>query len=112
MMSLCIPALILESIIEKFNQSFYSPDHEATVEQTHALLETLSSVSFPVAAELHGTTALMEDLINLAPGDVLRLDHPVSRPVEVSVGGMVKFFGSLTTQNRRTAVQITALNSR
>ncbi len=112
MMSLCIPALTLEPIVEKFNQSFYSPDREATVEQTHVLLQTLSSVSFPVAAELHGTSAAMEDLMTLATGDVLRLDHPVDRAVEISVGGQVKFFGSLTTQNRRTAVQITALNSR
>jgi flagellar motor switch protein FliM len=112
MMSLCIPALTLEPIVEKFNQSFYSPDREATVEQTYVLLQTLSSVSFPVAAELHGTSAAMEDLMTLATGDVLRLDHPVERAVEISVGGQVKFFGSLTTQNRRTAVQITALNSR
>jgi flagellar motor switch protein FliM len=112
MMSLCIPALTLEPVIEKFNQSFYSPDREATVEQTHVLLQTLSAVSFPVAAELHGTSAAMEDLMTLATGDVLRLDHPVDRAVEISVGGQVKFLGSLTTQNRRTAVQITALNSK
>ena len=112
MMSLCIPALILEPIIEKFNQSFYVRSREVPPEHTRALLETLSGVSFPVAAEIHGTTASMEDLFNLAPGDILRLEHPIEQPVEVSVGGLVKFLGTLAARNGRTAAQITAVNNR
>jgi len=110
MMSLCIPALILEPIIQKFNQSFYSRNREAAPEQTRALLDSLSAVSFPVAAELHGTTAAMEDLLSLAPGDVLKLDHPVDRPVEISVGGLVKFYADLAAHNGRTAARITSVN--
>jgi flagellar motor switch protein FliM len=110
MMSLCIPALILEPIIQKFNQSFYSRNREIPPRQTRALLDLLSSVPFPVAAELHGTTASMEDLLTLAPGDVLRLDHPIDRPVELSVGGIVKFHGELAAHNGRTAARVTAIN--
>ncbi len=112
MMSLCIPALILEPIIQKFNQSFYSRNREAAPEQTRSILDMLAAVHFPVAAELHGTTAAMEDLLSLAPGDVLKLDHPVDRPVEISVGGIVKFFGDLAAHNGRTAVRVTAVNKR
>src|SRR5450432_1829026 len=39
MMSLCVPALILEPIIQKFNQSFYSRNREAPAGQTAALLD-------------------------------------------------------------------------
>ena len=112
MMSLCVPALILEPIIQKFNQSFYSRNREAPVAQTAALLDMLSSVSFPVAVELHGTSASMEDLICLAPGDVLRLDHPVDQPVEISVGGLVKFLGTLVAHNGRSAAHVTAVSQR
>jgi len=107
MMSLCIPALILEPIIQKFNQSFYSRTRETAPEQTRSLLDMLSLVPFPVAAELHGTTAAMEDLLTLSPGDVLRLDHPVDRPIEISVGGIVKYCGELAAHNGRTAARIT-----
>jgi flagellar motor switch protein FliM len=110
MMSLCVPALILEPIIQKFNQSFYSRNREAPVAQTRALLEMLASVSFPVAAELHGTSAAMEDLMRLAPGDVLRLDHPVDQPIEISVGGLVKFLGTLAAHNGRSAANITGVS--
>ena len=109
MMSLCIPALILEPIIQKFNQSFYSRTREAEPEQTRALLDMLSAVPFPVAAELHGTTAAMEDLLTLAPGDVLKLDHPIDRPVEISIGNIVKFYADLAAHNGRTAARITAV---
>jgi flagellar motor switch protein FliM len=111
MMSLCIPALILEPIIQKFNQSFYSRNREVPPAQTRALLDVLSAVPFPVAAELHGTTAAMEDLLNLAPGDVLRLNHPVDRPVELSIAGAVKFNCELAAHNGRTAARISGINN-
>jgi flagellar motor switch protein FliM len=106
MMSLCIPAVSLEPIIQKFNQSSYARMREASPVQTHAVLHTLSEVDFPVVAELRGTTALMDDLLSLAPGDVLRLDTPLRQPVSVSVGGVVKFLGDLVTQNNHLAVQL------
>src|ERR1700730_1716795 len=45
-MSLCIPALILEPIIQKFNQSFYARSREVPRTQTRSVLDMLSSVSF------------------------------------------------------------------
>jgi len=106
MMSLCIPAITLEPIIQKFNQAAYSRSREASPTQTRALLDTLSAVPFPVAAEIRGTRAAMDDLIRIAPGDVLRLDHRVDDPISVSVGGKTKFLGSLVANNGRTAVQL------
>jgi flagellar motor switch protein FliM len=111
MMSLCIPAVILEPIMHKFSQSFYSPSREIPASQTSALLQSLSSVNFPVAAELHGTTAAIADLMNLAPGDVLQLDRHIDQPLEISVGGVVKFLGVLANKNDRTAAQITSVKS-
>jgi flagellar motor switch protein FliM len=108
-MSLCLPAITLEPIIQNLNQSLYSRSREVPPEQTRALLDSLALVKFPLSAELRGTKALMDDLMNLAPGDVLRLDHRLDQPVEISVGGQVKFWGDLVAQERRTVVQITGL---
>jgi flagellar motor switch protein FliM len=105
-MSLCIPALVLEPIIQRFNQSAYTRSSEVSQEESRALLDTLSQVNFPVAAELRGATMLMDDLIRLAPGDVLMLDHHAEQPVALTVGGMVKFLGYLVAKDRRTAVYI------
>ena len=109
LMSLCLPAITLEPVIQSLNQSVYSRSREVPPDQTRTLLDILAAVKFPVSAELRGTKALMEDLLNLSPGDVLRLDHRVDQPVEVSVSGGVKFYGDLVSQDRRTVVNITGL---
>ena len=109
LMSLCLPAITLEPIIQSLNQSVYSRSREVPPEQTRALLDTLANVRFPVSAELRGTTAAMDDLLNLSPGDVLRLDHRVDQPIAVSIGDTIKFRGDLIAQGRRTVVNITTL---
>lgn len=110
LMSLCLPAITLEPVIQSLSQSVYSRSREVPPDQTRALLDILALVKFPVSAELRGTKASMDDLMNLSVGDVLRLDHRVEQPVEVSVGSVVKFFGELVSQDRRTIVNITSLN--
>ena|ERR1043165_5970683 len=109
MMSLCIPAITLEPIIQKFNQSSYSRSREVPPIQTRALLNTLSTVNFPVAAEIHGTKAAMDDLLGIAPGDVLRLEHRVGQPIQVSVGGIVKFLGDIAAHDNHLAVSLRAM---
>ncbi len=107
MMSLCLPAITLEPIIQQLNQSVYSRSREVPPEQTRALLDTLATVSFPVAAQLRGTRTAVDDLMNLAPGDVLLLDHRQDEPVVITVGGLTSFYGALVAHERRTSVQIT-----
>ncbi len=111
MMSLCIPAITLEPIIQQFNQSFYSRSRDVPPEHTRWLIDSLSLASFPVAAEIHGTSAALDDLLRIAPGDILRLDHRIDQPVEVSVGGAVKFNADLVANNGQTAVHIRAVKS-
>lgn len=108
MLTLCIPAVTLEPIIQKFNQSSYARTRDTPPEQTAALLANLSGVTLQVAAELRGTTAALDDLMALAPGDVLRLDNAFGHPATVSVGGVAKFEGEFVAQNGRVAVRLTA----
>lgn len=112
MMSLCIPAITLEPIIHKFNQSFYARNREVPPEQTRVLLDNLSGLTFPVAADLCGTTVAMSELLQIAPGDVLRLDHRVDQPVEVTVGGLAKFNGELVGHRGHTAVHVRSFVNR
>ncbi|CDM65653.1 flagellar motor switch protein FliM [Pyrinomonas methylaliphatogenes] len=107
-MSLCIPAVTLEPIVQKFNRSLYARNREIPPEQTRALLDTLAQVAFPIAAEARGTKVSMEDLLRIAPGDILKLDHPVDRPIEVSVGGAVKFYADLIAHRGRKAIHLRA----
>lgn len=108
MMSLCIPAIVLEPVIARFNQSSYTRNREVVPKQTRALIDQLARISFPVSAEIRGSTASAEDILKIAPGDILLLDHRADQPIAVTVGGQVKFQGELVEQESRTAVYLTA----
>lgn len=106
LMSLCIPAIVLEPIIERFNQSSYSRNRVVLPQQTRHLLNNLRTLDFPISAELRGIKATTDDLFRLAPGDILLLDHRADEPVSVSVGGLEKFQGQLVEQDHRTAIYL------
>lgn len=105
-MNLCLPAVMLEPIMRLFNQSSYTRSNESTPSQTRALLDTLSTLTFPVAAEVRGTRLPVDELLGIAPGDVLMLEHRAHKPVEVSVGGITKFSADLVASGASKAVQI------
>lgn len=106
LMSLCIPAIVLEPIINRFNQSSYSRNRVVLPQQTRSLLSNLRALEFPVSAEIRGLKATTDDLFRLVPGDILQFDHRADEPVTVSVGGIEKFQGQLVEQDRRTAVYL------
>ncbi|MEJ7616057.1 MAG: flagellar motor switch protein FliM [Pyrinomonadaceae bacterium] len=105
-MSLSIPATMLEPVMDEFNQSSYTRSRNVIPEQTKSLIENLLSAEFDVTAELHGTSIMMNDLIDLVPGDILRCSQSVTQPVEVRVSGLLKFYGNLVSSNKSLAVQL------
>lgn len=111
-MSFCLPVVMLEPVIEKFNQSAYSQINVPAPEQTRSLLKNLAEVRFPVAAELDRVRASVTDLVSLAVGDVLRTNHRVEQTVNVNVAAKNKFLGRLAALDGRVVVQITQTHTR
>ena len=101
-----IPATMLEPILSKFNRTAFARRREIPPEDTRALLDALAGVSFPVTAELESTTFTLNEIMNLAPGDVLRLDHRLEQPVRINISGMQKFNGELGEQQKRAVVSL------
>ncbi len=110
LMSLCIPANILEPLVEKITPSSYTRHAETAPTDTRRILDTLAQVEFTIAAELRGTRINAEDLLHITKGDVLRLDSRIDAALDVSIGGKVKFSGTLVNVEGRTAIQLTAKN--
>ena len=109
-MNLCIPAINIEPILPKLNESAYSRRHPTVPpEQTRTMLDHVAALPFSVAAELRGITASFDDLMRLSAGDLLRLDRRVDDPIDVSIGDIVKFHGELSVRDKRTAVLIQPL---
>lgn len=105
-MSICLPIGMLETVMDKFNQSSYSSHRVPSPETTHSLLQSISGLNFPLGAELNKVSATVSDLMSLAVGDVLRTNHRVDKPVNVSVDNSVKFEGRLAALAGRMVVQV------
>lgn len=109
-MSLCIPAQILEPLVEKFTPAAYARASEVAPAQTRRILDALAQTDLEITAELRGTRITASDLLDIQAGDVLRLDSRIDAPLQITVGGIQKFCGAPVNFENRTAVQLTAKN--
>ncbi len=112
LMSICLPVVMLEPVIDKFNKSSYAAENPTPPEATFSLLKTISAVKFPVSAELERVPSAISDLMNLAVGDVLRTNHSVEKPVNVSIANTVKFIGRLAALDGKMVVQVMETNEK
>ena len=109
-LSICLPVVMLEDIIEQLNPASYSATKPEPPEAIQALIKNMSAVRFPIATELNKISAKFSDLTALTEGDIIRTNHSVQKPVNLSIGGINKFFGKVATVDGRMAVQITGKN--
>lgn len=105
-MSICLPIMMLEPIIEKFNPSSYESVKTTEPETVRALLDNVSTVRFPVACQLKPSPAMVSDLMSLTVGDVLRTSHKIENPVDVCIGEVTKFRGKVAAHDGKMVVQV------
>lgn len=106
-MSICLPVVMLESVIEKFSQSSYLPTQTTRPESTNSLLKTLLKVGFPLTTDLADVPAAVSDLLELSAGDVLKTNHRIDHPIRVKIGGLELYSGRLAASEGRMVVQLT-----
>jgi len=107
MMSICLPVVMLESVIKKFSQPSSSDDNANSPDATFSLLKAVSSLCFPVTSDLETVSTAVSDLMALSVGDVLRTNHSVEKPVNVCIADSVKFVGRLAALDAQMVVRIT-----
>lgn len=107
LMSICLPVVMLEAVIDKFNHASYLPENPTSPQAVHSLLQTISAVKFPVTSELTPVPSALSDLMALSVGDILRTNHSTGKTVNICVADSVKFSGRLAAVDGRIVVQIT-----
>lgn len=110
-MNLCIPHLAIQPIAKKLSTTLMYNDRTA-VQHDDQLLEKVSLsphiavTPITLRALFDPTTATVNDILNLQVGDVIRVDHPTSRPITVMVEHIPKFRGSLGLKGRQVSIRI------
>ncbi|MBK8267867.1 MAG: flagellar motor switch protein FliM [Planctomycetes bacterium] len=108
-MSICIPFNVIEPVIGKLGaQSWLAYSHKASNKaQEDSFAQNLKQAKVEVRTYLGETEITVDDLVSLAPGDIIRLDKLVTRDFLMRVEGRNKFAGRIGKLRGNRALQIT-----
>lgn len=107
-MHVVFPYFVLEPILNKLTaQGMMALTGKKTVGDERERIQTGLRLSrLPLRAVLARTALKVRDFMELEPDDIIHLDKKITDPLEVLVGGKVKFLASAGKRGRRRAVRI------
>jgi len=91
---------------QTFNQQANSRKTQSTEADQARLLRLVEPALIHLDARLQGTSFGVETLLALKEGDILALDYPVERPLDLMINGKVKYRGEVVGAGRKRAIQI------
>jgi flagellar motor switch protein FliM len=99
-------------------QSFFdaagaASDHKGSADSpepdTRQKLALLDQAAVSLEVRLDGPLLAVTDLMNLKPGQVIRLDHPLERPLRGVINGELSMEGAVVHSGKKRAFQIAQL---
>ncbi|MCL2649058.1 MAG: flagellar motor switch protein FliM [Phycisphaerales bacterium] len=107
-MSFCIPYNVIEPVMSKLSQQNWFTYAKKAADDSHskAIEKSLSGAPLQVKVLLGQTTIKVDELLNLASGDILQLDKPASGEMVIQVEGKNKFTGVVGQYKGKRALRI------
>jgi|SRR5665213_300160 len=98
-------------------QSFFdagaAPEHKASGDalepDARQKLALLDEAGVSLEVRLDGPLLPVADLMNLTPGQVIKLNHPLDRPLRGVINGALSMEGAVVNSGKKRAFQIAAL---
>lgn len=106
---ICFPYPLLQPLIPRLAIERWfrrEADMEKAAEMNEALQERLALVEVPVVLEVGRATITVREFLDLAVGDVIKLDSRYGKDLSVRVGGAKKFLARPGVVGRRLAFQV------
>jgi flagellar motor switch protein FliM len=103
---ICLPYSTIEPIRSKLYAGFQSDQLEVDTAWITRFIERVREAEISMVVELGRSSITAEELMNLAPGDVIMLNHDVREPLDVQVEGVPKFKAFLGSSRGQKAVRI------
>ena len=104
---ICLPHGTLEPVMPKLGaELLFRPEREADDDEAKRVRERLATIKLPVAAELGGTDVMVDELLGLQVGDVIRLDSLADREILVLVNGRGKYSARPGLVGSRVAMRV------
>ncbi|MBQ5418114.1 MAG: flagellar motor switch protein FliM [Oscillospiraceae bacterium] len=109
-MSICIPAINLESIMSKFGDRWAREtkrmDPKKEEERRRGILDTIKDTRLKIDAVLCETKVDFYDILTLQVDDVIPLNVPIDKNIAVKIGNSMWFDGKLGVKDNKKAIKI------
>lgn len=111
-MSLCIPYNVIEPVMGILAQQSWFTYQRKGGQDDHAkkLTRNLSNAPVEMRAFLARTTISVNELLSLAPGDIITTSKPSGSDVQIEIEGRRKFSGKIGQFRNCKAIQVTRVN--
>jgi flagellar motor switch protein FliM len=106
MMNIAMPSIIIKMMRQKFDQQWLLRKAASTDSEQLRVMKLIQPAELPSEALLSGPCLLLRDLISLEEGDVLGLEFPATRPLDLLLSGSRKYRGKIVHSGSRAAFQI------
>lgn len=108
-MSLCIPYNVIEPVMDKLSQQNWSSYSRRADKEDHlrAMQHNLAQGHLLVNVLLGYSSIKVNELLSLAPGDVLQMDKPAGSEMIVQIEGKNKYTGQVGQFRGKRALRIT-----
>jgi flagellar motor switch protein FliM len=102
-LNLAIPSINIKMIGQKFDQQWNLRKTDPTEAEQQRVLKLIRNAEAELSARLRGPKLLIRDLLEIEPGDLLRLDYRVDQLLDCDINGKAKFRGRVVNSNRKKA---------
>lgn len=109
MMNIAMPSIIIKMMRQKFDQQWTLRKSAPTDQEQSRVLKLIQSSEMCSEVLLSGPQLLLRDLMNLEEGDVLSLEFPATRPLDLTLNGQSRYLGEVVNAGRRAAFRISEL---
>ena len=109
MINLCLPHVVLEKVLPSLAVHYWMQEtkKERLPEEKEALERKIQNAPLVIQAELGRSTMLIKEFLQLQVGDIIELDQSIQEPLQVRVGGKLKFYAQPGKLKNKLAVQVT-----
>lgn len=114
MMNICIPHLVIESIMDKLNTKFWFSQKEQELGPSYGeyIQKMIQKSRVPVKVVLGKTHITVKEFLELMRADIIKLDKNIDSDLDVYVGNILKFTGTPGEYKNKVAIKINQVITR
>ncbi|MDF2594873.1 MAG: flagellar motor switch protein FliM [Clostridia bacterium] len=108
MMNICIPHLVIESIMDRLNTKYWFAQKEQELGPSYEeyIQKMIEKSRIPITAILGKTHVTVKEFLELQRSDIITLDRDIDSELDVYVGSILKFSGIPGEYKNKLAIKI------